>query len=195
MNLRGVLSLHAAAALLLAGATARAGDLPAAVPLERYQSMLEKSPFAIASQTAPVQPTPEAPGFAKDLVLTGVARLGENTFVSVVSRADPSQRFNLVTGEVYNGIRLASVAWSQDAGATKATLQKGGEYGVIGFDEALLAEALQGNKLPPGAVQTPPGGSQPPNAVQGNAGRPPGVQTPPRPGPRRARILVPPAQK
>ncbi|MCX6968424.1 MAG: hypothetical protein NTZ46_11735 [Verrucomicrobia bacterium] len=110
--------------------------LPAALSLERYRPMMERSPFAVASEAAPAQPVAAA-GFAKDLVLTGAVRLGGSEFVTISSR-DQTQRFGLKTGETYNGISVVSVAWSDAVGKTKATLKSGSEFGVIGFDEALM---------------------------------------------------------
>lgn len=179
-------------ALLLGFASfALAGELPASTPLERYQPMLDQSPFALATQAAPPPPVTDAAGFAKDLILTGIARLSNGEFVSISSR-DQTQRFALSTGESYNDITVASVAWSDAVGKTKVTLKKGSEYGVIGFDEALLAAAAaQG--APPVNGQSMPPGVQVPNANMGNS-RPPNTQQPQGVSRRSRRILsVPPA--
>ena len=187
---------YGAAWLLGVAGFAWAGELPTATPLERYQPMLDKSPFALATQAAMPPPVTESAGFSKDLILTGIARLSEGEFVSIATR-DQSQRFALSTGESYNGITVASVAWSDAIGKTKVTLKKGSEYGVIGFDEALLAAAAQGGRpagaQPPVNGQTLPPGFQPANINPGNL-RPPDAQ-PPRSFPQRPRILSgPPAQ-
>ena len=71
------------------------------------------------------------------LVLTGVVRLNDGEYVTIASR-DQSQRFGLMSGETYNGITVASVAWSDAIGKTKVTLKRGSEYGVVSFDEAVV---------------------------------------------------------
>ena len=158
--------------LLLSGVwgLAFAGDLPVATPLERYQPMLDKSPFALATQAATPPPVTDTAGFSKDLILIGISRLRGGQFVSIASR-DQSQHFSLSNGDSYNGITVASVDWSDAVGKTKVTLKQGSEYGVVCFDEALLAASASGGRTA-GATQTP----TPP----GNAGKPPlpGVQKP-----------------
>lgn len=176
-------------------ASASGVELPASVPLDRYQLMLDKPLFALATQAAPPPPPPvETAAFSKDLVLTGVARLASGEFVSIVSR-DQTQRFGLMTGDSYNGITVASVAWSDAVGKTKVTLKQGSEFGVIGFDEANLASG--GGDQPPGGG--PPNGQPPiPPGVTmpaANTGRPPGAIVTPRAVPARRRsIPAPPPQ-
>ncbi|MDD5350825.1 MAG: hypothetical protein PHQ12_11495 [Chthoniobacteraceae bacterium] len=108
---------------------------PEPAPLSRYQAMIERTPFALATETAPAAAATESAGFTKDLVLTGAVRLGRGEYITVSSR-DQSQRFTLRTGETYNGISIASIAWSDAVGRTIATLKRGSEYGVIRFDES-----------------------------------------------------------
>jgi len=129
-----------------------AGDQPAAFSLDRYQGMIDRSPFAVASQGATPPSAPDAVGFAKDLVLTGVVRLNDGEYVTIASR-DQSQRFGLMRGETYNGITVASVEWSDAIGKTKVTLKRGSEYGVVSFDEAVVNNN--------GAAGAAPGGVQP----------------------------------
>lgn len=126
---------HALLLFVTAQSLAWAAEPPAALPVERYQPLIVRSPFALASENAAPAVASDAAGFAKDLVLTGVARVNGGEYVTLVSR-DQSQRFGLMKGEIYNGITLASVAWSDTVGKTRVTLKRGHEYGVIGFDEA-----------------------------------------------------------
>ena len=185
--------------ILAAPSIALAADQPPfAQPFERYAPMLARSPFALATEPAPAAPADTA-GFAKDLVLTGAVRMGSGEYVTIASR-DQSQRFGLMAGETYNGITLVSIAWSEAAGKTRATLKRGTEYAVICFDEAAVRSgpaaptpALSGNQspaaapagagnasgqptLPPGAVapKSSPGFMAPPgsNPPANTAGRP-----------------------
>ena len=144
-----------------APAPAVRGDLPAAVPLERYQRMLARSPFALASAAVAVPaPVVDTAGFARDLFLTGIARMGGGEYLSIATR-DQTQHFGLMTGESYNEITVVSVAWSDEVGKTKATLKRGNEYGVIGFDEAAMRNGAAG------AAGT--GGATPGGAASGGA--------------------------
>ncbi|XHR27283.1 MAG: hypothetical protein ACFUZC_15200 [Chthoniobacteraceae bacterium] len=154
---------------LLAVACLRAEDQspqPGAEPISRYQAMIERSPFALATETAPPIPAPENAGFTKDLVLTGAVRLNGGRYITVESK-DHNQRFSLKNGESYNEISLVSVAWSDAAGKTKATLKKGSEFGIIGFDDAAAragANAPQAGNESPGVPQGQPQGNALTNA-------------------------------
>ncbi|MEI6561756.1 MAG: hypothetical protein WCO68_06705 [Verrucomicrobiota bacterium] len=171
--------------------------LPAAMPLERYQMLIERSPFAVATETAP-PPAVDVAGFAKDLVLTGAARLSSGEYYITISSKDQNQaqRFGLKSGETYNGISVVSVAWSDAIGKTKVTLKNGNEFGVIGFDEAVINTAA----APPPAGPVPfvnntgqpnlPAGVVPPNPPRtgGSVVNPGNPNTPPAPLPRRRLI-------
>jgi len=125
-------------ALLAAGGPLFAGDETAAeVPLTRYQAMIDKSPFALA--TAPPTPAPEKAeaSFAQAFYIAGMAQLPAGDLVTIFSK-DAQQSFSLQVGESFSGITLTSVAWSAEVGKSKATLKKGNEFGEIGFDEAAL---------------------------------------------------------
>ena len=131
-------------------ANPQASDMPAVVPMERYQSLLDKSPFAPA--TVPVAPVaPEAvPSFAQDLYVTGVATINGADFVTITSR-DLSRHIALVPGDVLDGMSLASVEWSQEVGKSKVHLKKGSELAVLEFDPA----AMQGGIAPNGEAPPP----------------------------------------
>jgi len=182
--------------------------VPAGLPLSRYQAMIDKSPFALAT-AAPVEapPAPTA-SFAQDFYITGIAKVGNNDFVSIGSKATPTQHFSLLAGQTGpDGISLASVAWSPEPGKSKATLKKGTEFGTIGFDEAALATSQSAQPAPqPQPFQPVPGQ---PQAIQRRpfqpisrvpAGRPivPGTPQTLRPGmnnqpgfPQKGRLIRP----
>lgn len=151
-----------------------------AEPLSRYQAMIDHSPFAVATEMAPPPSVAENVGFTKDLVLTGAVRLNGGEYITVESK-DHNERFSLKTGEAYNEISLASIAWSDAAGKTKATLKKGTEFGTIGFDETAVrtgpVAASPGNGGPDGPngspSANPSGNTQPP--------QPPGMVAQPQP--------------
>lgn len=155
--------------LLALSCVARASEkAPLVEPLSRYQAMIERSPFALATEGAPVPAATDNAGFTKDLVLTGAVRLSNGEYITIASK-DQTQRFGLMTGETYNGITIASVTWSDAVGKTKVTLKRGTEYGTISFDEA----AARG-----GAAGATPAEGTPPVPGNGQAALPPGMISP-----------------
>ncbi len=130
----------ASAALVSMSATAAApSEIPAAWPEARYESMMKSSPFALATPIAPVA----APGFASNLYLTGLAKIGERDFVTIAYR-DQQSRFSLFTGEQSTeGVTLVSVDWQDAVGKSKVTVKKGTEFSTLAFDEATLQKPAQ----------------------------------------------------
>lgn len=115
---------------------------PTPIPAARYDGMIKKSPFAPATAATP--PPPSAPGFAANLYVTGVARIGNRNFVTVLSR-DQQSRFSLLEGEKSpEGIEVSKVEWSDEVGKTRVHLKKGKETGVLEFDQALLQKGVAG---------------------------------------------------
>ncbi len=146
MNARPLLLLLAAAA---AAHAQEAPALPAPVPMERYEPLVAHSPFAPATAAAPAPPPKvESASFAKDFYLTGMARMGATSVVTLFSR-DKQKRYSLAVGESIDGLTLASVEWAETTGQGKATLKKGEEFGIVGFDEAAMKQA------PPPAAPAP----------------------------------------
>jgi hypothetical protein len=139
--------------------------LPEAYPAERYEKLIENSPFAVGTPQEPSVPA-DAPGFATNLYVMGVAQLRdaegkERDFVTIKSRADQTT-FSLSTGAAPNGegIELGAVEWSQRVGKSKVTIRKGTETAVLEFDQASLQSApLSGG--PEGAPQIARPGFQP----------------------------------
>ena len=145
-------------------ASSVAVQLPAAEPISRYQSLIDRSPFALASQSAPAPTAPEQPSFAKELVVTGVMRLASGDYYVSIASRDQSQRFALTKGDDYNGISIANIAWSDDMGKTKVTIKRGMEVAVISFDEVSIrggTSAAPG--VPPVGIVPMPMGAPNPN--------------------------------
>lgn len=137
----------------LPGEKTATAALPVPTTIERYASMIEHPPFAVATQAATPPPAVEVPGFAKDLVLTGAVRLNGSEYITFASR-DQSQRFGLKTGDkTPDGIFVVSVAWSDVIGKTKVTLKRGNEFGVIAFDEAVGRPTAPGEGGVPANIQ------------------------------------------
>ena len=138
---------------LIGGGLAAADDAggPPAVPLERYEALIQHSPFALATAAAatPAPVKEETASFANNYYVVGMAQMGEKPFVTISSR-DRQQRFSLFVGETSaDGITLSSVEWLPEVGKSRVTLKQGVEFGVVSFDEAAMKPA------PPPAVPSP----------------------------------------
>ena len=131
--------------------------LPTPFPPARYEEMSAKSPFALATAAAPTAaPTP---GFAADLYVNGVARLGTNDYVTIKQRGDDKTVIFLAVGHLNDdGLKVERVEWSDEMAKTKVFVSKAGEKATLTFDQAEMAKAA----LPPPSspVQMPvmPGG-------------------------------------
>ena len=132
----------------LNAATTAANDLPAAMPLSRYDALMKKSPFALATPAGATAAASTA-GFTANLYVSGVAKIDGRDFVTIRSK-DGQTHFSLMPGELGpDGIVITSVDWSDQVGKSKVTLKKGQETGVAEFDQAVLQAPP-----PPAAVAT-----------------------------------------
>ncbi|XHR29302.1 MAG: hypothetical protein ACFUZC_01815 [Chthoniobacteraceae bacterium] len=159
---------------------------PTPFPLARYQAMMNGSPFALAVDGPAAQAVTQNPDFAKNLFLTGAARLNNGEYITVGSR-DQNQTFALQTGSSCNGISLVSVAWSEAVGKTRATLKCGSEFATITFDEATLRAPAKPSPEASSPQQGNPKATLPPGVV------PPKPNTPGAPARRNGRLVRPPA--
>ena len=140
----------------------RADDLPTKFAFNRYQSMLDHSPFAVA--TAVVAPA-ATPAPCKDLYIANAARAPEGDSVTLMSSADRDFKKYLNTKTPVDGFAIASIEWSDKVGETKVTISKDGQFCTLTFNQAVISQPLP-NK--PGPGMPPP---QPPQQ--------PGMQKPP----------------
>jgi hypothetical protein len=157
------------ALLLLLGFPVRmvfADDLPKPFAFARYQTMMDRSPFAVATAVVPVT----APSFAKDLYIANAAKSKEGDLVTVASSTDKNFKKYLTTAAAVDGYTITGIEWSDKVGATKVTIAKDGQTATLSFNEALLRQ-------PAGPGQNPV--PQPPNketAAQPPAPIVPGAQ-------------------
>ena len=114
-----------------------ADELPKRIDFSRYETMLQHSPFAVATAVAPPAATPN---FAKDLYVANAGHLPEGDFVTIASTSDRNFKKYLTTREPVDGYGIASVEWSERVGATKVTISKDGQFATITFNEALLSQ-------------------------------------------------------
>jgi hypothetical protein len=121
-------------------------DLPKPFTLARYQPMMDRSPFAVA--TAAVAPEAEA-SFAKDLYIANAARSKEGDLVTIASNTDRNFKKYLSTAAPVDGYSISGIEWSDKVGATKVTISKDGQVATLGFNEALLHQTNPGGQNPP----------------------------------------------
>jgi len=142
--------------------TALADDpLPKRPDFNRYQAMLNRSPFAIATVAVPTS----TPDFAKDLYIANAAHLVDGDLVTIASATDKSFKEYLSTKGPEHGFAISDIQWSDKVGQTKVTIIKDGKYATLTFNQALLSQLAQNpNQLQTNALQPPlfPPGMPPP---------------------------------
>jgi hypothetical protein len=144
--------------------------LPKRPDFNRYQAMLKRSPFAVAT-AAVAAPTPD---FAKDLYVANAARSADGNFVTIASATDKNFKVYLSTkgsSSDQQGYAISDIQWSDQVGQTKVTITKDGKSATLTFNQALISQPGGGN---PNQPQT--------NAVQPQPPiYPPGMSPPPQP--------------
>jgi len=179
-NLAAVLIVAAPLSLLLAD------DVPKPFAFARYQAMMDRSPFAVATAVAAPAATPN---FAKDLFVANAAHSKDGDFVTVASSADKNFKKYLSTNAPEDGYTITNIEWSDKVGATKVTISKDGQIATLSFNEALLKQSVA-NPQQQVAVQQPNVQAQPivpPPVVPQNAiqqQRPAPIPQLPTPPPR-----------
>ena len=150
-------------------------DLPSTAKFARYDAMLKRSPFAVATASAP---TGAKPDFARDLYVANAGHSPDGDMVTIASTSDKNFKEYLTTKGPVDGYGIANIEWSEKVGATKVTISKDGQFATLGFNEALLSQQIPANV--PGQAQPPPQPGAPNRAVPGaGAGIP--VPTPAMP--------------
>ena len=140
-----------------------ADDVPKPFTFARYQGMMDRSPFAVATAVAAPAATPN---FAKDLYVANAAHSKDGDFVTIASSADKNFKKYLSTKGAEDGYSITSIEWSDKMGATKVTISKDGQTATLAFNEALLKTAGQmpQQQIPQPQIQAQPIVPQP-NAV------------------------------
>ena len=139
-------------ALLPCSAAAAELAVPAQHPLSRYQTMFEKSPFALAT-AAPPPVVPQA-GFAEGWYVSSLSRIFNKDRVTIKSR-DLSTQFELFGDEPNraNGdIVLAGVDWSPVVGKSTVTIKKGTEFAKLEFDQQAVQNPVQAQPQMPSVL-------------------------------------------
>ena len=122
-----------------------AQDIPKSFEIARYQGMLDRSPFAVATAVAAPAATPN---FAKDLYVANAARSKDGDLVTIASSADKNFKKYLNSKEPSDGYSITNIEWSEKVGATKVTIAKDGQTATLTFNEALLRQPLASGQQP-----------------------------------------------
>jgi hypothetical protein len=149
--------------MFLVAPAVRADDVPKRFNFERYQVMLDRSPFAVASAVALPAATAD---FAKDLYVANAAKSPDGDMVTIASGSDKNFKKYLTTKEAVDGYSIANIEWSAKVGATKVTISKDGKFATLTFNQALLAQpAANAPPQPPPATAMQQGGVAPPQTA------------------------------
>jgi hypothetical protein len=162
-----------------------ADDVPKPYEFARYQGMMDRSPFAIATAVAAPAATPN---FAKDLYIANAAHSKDGDFVTIASSADKNFKKYLSTNAAEDGYAITGIEWSEKVGATKVTISKDGQTATLSFNEALLKQSVATNQ-PPQQLQMPQPNVQaqpivPPPVSPQNLQKPAPIPQLPTPPPR-----------
>ncbi|MDP9253575.1 MAG: hypothetical protein M3O66_01330, partial [Verrucomicrobiota bacterium] len=125
--------------VFLSGNVFAADDLPKALNFSRYASMLNHSPFAVATAVAGPAATPD---FAKDLFIANAAHSPEGDLVTLASSTDNNFKKYLTSKDGVDGYSIANIEWSDRVGETKVTISKDGQFATLSFNQALLSQSL-----------------------------------------------------
>lgn len=141
-------------------------DLPKPHAFARYEGMMSRSPFAVATAATP---PPQAPNFAKDLYIANAAKLSDEGVVTLNSNTDKNMKEYLSTkGPNKDGYSISNIEWSDRVGATKVTITKDGQFATLTFNQALLSQP----------AANAPVAQQPPQVQPQITGAAPGVALP-----------------
>jgi hypothetical protein len=135
-----------------------ADDVPKPFTFARYQAMMDRSPFAVATAVAAPSATPN---FAKDLYVANAAHSKEGDFVTIASSADKNFKKYLTTSAPEDGYSITNIEWSEKVGATKVTIAKDGQTATLTFNEALLKQSVATGQPPQVQMQQPVPAAQP----------------------------------
>jgi hypothetical protein len=129
-----------------------ADDVPKPYSFARYQAMLDRSPFAVATAVAVPAATPN---FAKDLYVASAMHSKEEDLVTIASNADKNFKKYLTSKAAEDGYTITNIEWSEKVGATKVTIAKDGQTATLSFNEALLRQPLASGQGQQQQVQQP----------------------------------------
>jgi hypothetical protein len=139
------LSLAVLSSLAVTGALPGSADdvLPPRFNFDRYTSMVNRSPFAVATVVALPEATPD---FAKDLYIANAARSPEGDMVTIRSSSDQNFKKYLTNRGPVDGYSIAHIEWSENVGKTKVTISKDEKFATLAFNQSLLSQAASASR-------------------------------------------------
>ncbi|MCB1226717.1 MAG: hypothetical protein KDK99_12960 [Verrucomicrobiales bacterium] len=177
-------------------------DSPVPVPpLAQYAALWERSMFTTHELPAP--DLPKGPGFADGLTLAGVYEVDGAVVGVIMDQASSLITEVRIGSENENGIRIKTVDVGESPDKTRLQLQKGTQFGWIGFADAMGGGGAAGPAMTPGVAVPGPrslnrGRPVPPapSAPGQLPGAPAAVSAPPAapPPPAPAAVQVPAAE-
>jgi hypothetical protein len=117
-----------------------ADSVPKAPAFARYEPMMNRSPFAVATAAAPIPAA--TPNFAKDLYIANAARTPDGDLVTIASTTDKNFKKYLSTKTTVDGYSVPNIEWSDRVGATTVTISKDGQFATLTFNQALLSQPV-----------------------------------------------------
>ena len=123
----------------------RADDLPVRLGFDRYNGLLERSPFAVGTAVAAPATTPN---FAKDLYVANAARSPDGVMVTIASTSDKEFKKYLTTKNAVDGYAIVKIHWSSKIGQTKVTISKDGQLATLTFNQMITVQPVV-NRVPP----------------------------------------------
>jgi len=150
--------------------------LPQPYPASRYDAMRKKSPFTLSSAADQAA----AVGFASKLFLTGILRVGGESFATVMDK-ESKQRYMISAKPNEQNIQLVDIESGDDLSKVSVTLKKGDEKATLkyDFDGLKQMQPAVAPTTPTAAVQT------------GNVAPPPTPIVPTRIIQRPRRVILP----
>src|SRR4051794_24358542 len=131
----------------------QADDLPTKFAFNRYQTMLDHSPFAVATAVVAPAVTPQP---CKDLYIANAARSPDGDSVTIMSSADKDFKKYLNTKEApVDGYAIGSIDWSDKVGETRVTISKDGQFCTLTFNQAEMSKPMPKSPPAAGVVQPP----------------------------------------
>jgi hypothetical protein len=139
-----------------------ADSLPKPQAFARYEPMMNRSPFAVATAAAPMPAA--TPNFAKDLYIANAARTPDGDLVTIASTTDKNFKKYLSTKTTVDGYSVPTIEWSDRVGATTVTISKDGQFATLTFNQALLSQPVASGPQMQPQVQSQMALQQQPNA-------------------------------
>jgi hypothetical protein len=129
-----------------------ADDVPKRPDFNRYNGMLQQSPFKVATAAVPTS----TPTIFKDLYVANAAHTEQADLVTVISASDKNFHEFLTTEKPNDhGYGIANIQWSDKKGETKVTISKDGQFATLGFNESLVNQPSASVPVPSGGAAVP----------------------------------------